>query len=73
LPDVTDDVRPGDFGTALVIHAGDDAFYLDASTWTVHDLNGSDPDDDGNIHYVVDHFDDITIDHQARTVSRRLM
>jgi hypothetical protein len=48
-----DDERPGDFGTAHIVHFRDDTFYFDASTWRVEGLDGSNPDDDGNVHYVV--------------------
>ena len=61
--------RPGDFGTSLVIHFGaGDNLYLDASTWHVYDLDGSNPDDDGNVHYLATAPDALVIDHNERTV-----
>lgn len=66
-----DDEHPtiGEFGTAHVIHTyNGDAYYLDASVWTVHDLNGSNPDDNGHVHYLARDYDALYFDHEHHTV-----
>lgn len=68
-PDHDDHPTIGDFGTAHIVHFDNgDAWYFPADIWAVDLDNGSNPDDDGHVHYVAHEIGSLDVDTVNRTV-----
>jgi hypothetical protein len=67
----SDNERPGDYGTAHIIHTLYTAYYFPADVWTVDHLVGSNPDDDGNVHYFVHSWNHVAVDYDEHVITIR--